>query len=689
LSLHSQYPLLISSNGLLPSNQFIKTLEQSFNKKGLDLYLSYPTISVLAPTFGVSVDGLNESILWMGIISSTLIFFGYHNFIIFGIAWLSYLSIYLIGQSFLSFQVSYHVEFSLSSSQYDFSEQWDILLLEVGILCVATSFITIFNPSSSVIGMTNSSFRFLAFKLMFLAGLVKLQANCPKWLNLSALEYHFATQPLPTVMAWYAHQIPPFILRLATAATYVIEIPAALALIFPTAYIRRLSVVLQILLQLLIIITGNYNFFNFMTMVLMVIVWESDGIVRITIPKKFTEPGQIVDSNLDKLFDLNQSCKSDESMTNSSKALALENNTNEDNIFDDVPSVETSPSITPNNSDYRFSPKDVGSDADQGEHEYGLSENNKTANAAVESERSLQFHKTPEKDEFPVRTYNQSHSPDNASVLVSSNETTPQQSPGDNLKPLSRQSSKDSMKLLRHRSRLSRQSSQIFKLSLTTQFVGDPIVNYFKFIYFLDNSTVGKMIQIVVFVIYIMVSCWYAFELKTRSLPWWRGENIQMKINFNSIQFFTDFGCMFALLMSVASCILHAYFGSYTKISTFSNRAAARQYADQRRALYRKDNDGNDKKTWKRFYVKIYDFFITFYWLVTYALICLATCFWLALSSIYLGKNEIVTCCVVLNDLSLKGVSQTCLTSLINSFITSKTVGERGISSPVMDFSVK
>jgi hypothetical protein len=67
--------------------------------------------------------------------------------------------------------------------------------------------------------------RFLLFKLMLMSGIVKIQANCPTWKNLTALEYHFATQCLPGPFAWHAHQLPPILLRLGVAATFVIEIP--------------------------------------------------------------------------------------------------------------------------------------------------------------------------------------------------------------------------------------------------------------------------------------------------------------------------------------------------------------------------------------------------------------------------------------------------------------------------------
>ena len=48
----------------------------------------------------------------------------------------------------------------------------------------------------------------LLFRLMFLAGVVKLASGDPRWQDLSALTFHDETQPLPTPLAWHVHQFP-------------------------------------------------------------------------------------------------------------------------------------------------------------------------------------------------------------------------------------------------------------------------------------------------------------------------------------------------------------------------------------------------------------------------------------------------------------------------------------------------
>lgn len=77
--------------------------------------------------------------------------------------------------------------------------QWDVLLIETGFLtalCFAPwqslNLRKENNTTTTTVGCW--PLRFLLFKLMFMSGIVKVQAECPTWENLTALEFHFATQ---------------------------------------------------------------------------------------------------------------------------------------------------------------------------------------------------------------------------------------------------------------------------------------------------------------------------------------------------------------------------------------------------------------------------------------------------------------------------------------------------------------
>ena len=158
-----------------------------------------------------------------------------------------------------------------------YSFQWDTLLLEataITAICYAP-WLNLRSSGKSPVGAW--PLRLLLFKLMYMSGIVKIQSECPTWRNLTALEYHFATQCLPGPLAWHMHQMHPFILRLSVALTLWIEIPAALLLIGFTRQQRSVGSKLQIFLQIMIISTGNYNFFNILTIVLCLPCLESDG----------------------------------------------------------------------------------------------------------------------------------------------------------------------------------------------------------------------------------------------------------------------------------------------------------------------------------------------------------------------------------------------------------------------------
>lgn len=202
----------------------------------------------------VNADGFVEMVNMVGVVVSAVVASGLiqHGFFFVAITSMYYF-LYVVGGTFYSFQ-------------------WDILLLETGFLTALC-----FAPWQSLrINQTDQRLvgawpiRFLLFKLMFMSGVVKIQADCPTWNNLTALEYHFATQCLPGPLAWHAHQLPPMLLRLGVAATFVIEIPASFMLVFPTVRVRQVGAWLQVLLQLMIMLTGNYNFFNLLTVVLCV-----------------------------------------------------------------------------------------------------------------------------------------------------------------------------------------------------------------------------------------------------------------------------------------------------------------------------------------------------------------------------------------------------------------------------------
>jgi hypothetical protein len=168
-----------------------------------------------------------------------------------------YLSYAYAGQEFMSFQ-------------------WDSLLLETGFLAI---FLT--GGSRVVVWL----YRWLAFRYLFLAGVVKLLSGDQTWRTLSALDFHFWTQPLPTPLAWYSAQLPHALLVGGTAATLAIEL-VIVFLIFLPRRPRALAALCAIAFQALIVLTGNYNFFNLLTILFCVFLLD-DAAVRPLFPPRF------------------------------------------------------------------------------------------------------------------------------------------------------------------------------------------------------------------------------------------------------------------------------------------------------------------------------------------------------------------------------------------------------------------
>jgi hypothetical protein len=225
-----QAPGLIGTRGILPFPQFLGALREAV---GHAAYREAPSLLWLRPTDGALAA------CWIAGAACALaaIFAPWRRTALAGclVLWLSLCS---VGQDFLSFQ-------------------WDILLCEAG-------FLAIFADRSPV---RIWLFRWLAFRLMFFSGVVKLASGDPAWRDLTAMHYHYETQPLPTPLAWFVWQQPLWAAKMQTALTFVAEL-AVPFLFFGPRRARYAGALIAAALQLLILATGNYTFFNFLAIAL-------------------------------------------------------------------------------------------------------------------------------------------------------------------------------------------------------------------------------------------------------------------------------------------------------------------------------------------------------------------------------------------------------------------------------------
>lgn len=139
--------------------------------------------------------------------------------------------------------------------------QWDVLLLEMTWLAVLSTLL----PSISF-----HLIRALGFRLMFQSGVSKLLSGCPTWWGLTALDHHFQTQCLPTPLAHFAHEnIPAYFKKYMVAGVFYLQLVTSFFFYGPR-YSRFLAGCLHVGMQISIILTGNYNFFNLLAIVLLV-----------------------------------------------------------------------------------------------------------------------------------------------------------------------------------------------------------------------------------------------------------------------------------------------------------------------------------------------------------------------------------------------------------------------------------
>jgi predicted DCC family thiol-disulfide oxidoreductase YuxK len=239
---------LIGSHGILPLSEFAGAARSQL---GLESFWRVPMVFWLDQS-----DFAIQAACWAGAALSLLLIFDVLPRLSLFFLYALYLSLFYAGQEFMGFQ-------------------WDLLLLESGFLAILLSIAT--KPGIWLL-------RWLLFRLMFLSGAVKLLSGDPTWANLSALSYYFQTEPLPTPLAWYAHHLPQAVLTASTVATFVIELALPFLIFFP----RRLRFVAAfgtLFLQVVILLTGNYAFFNLLTMALCLVLFD-DAALRKALPRR-------------------------------------------------------------------------------------------------------------------------------------------------------------------------------------------------------------------------------------------------------------------------------------------------------------------------------------------------------------------------------------------------------------------
>jgi hypothetical protein len=251
LSLWVQVHGLIGSRGILPIGEYLADVR---TVTGLERYALVPTLCWLDPG-----DRFLDGLCGGGVVLSGLLILGVAPAPVLLLLWTFYLSLTVAAQEFLGYQ-------------------WDNLLLEAGLLSI------FFAPPQLCPRLDREAppsplllwlLRWLLFRLVFGSGVAKLLSGDPTWRDLTALSYHYETQPLPTWTSWYMHQLPEWFQAPSVLFTFAAELLVPLGYFGPRR-VRHLACAVTVALQLLIAATGNFGFFNLLTIVLCLPLLDDD-----------------------------------------------------------------------------------------------------------------------------------------------------------------------------------------------------------------------------------------------------------------------------------------------------------------------------------------------------------------------------------------------------------------------------
>jgi len=249
---------LLGENGILPVTLYLSYIKQRLGKRA---YYLVPSLF----WFNASNRAL-MGVCALGIVCSLLLVFGIYPSFMLLCVYLLYLSIISVGQDFLSFG-------------------WEVFLQEVALNTLLLSL----TPMPNL--MVWISINFLLFRFYLQSGVVKLQSQDPNWKNLTAVAFHYESQPIPNTVAWYFHKLPMWFHKFSCLFMYFVEIVAPFFL-FLTEEIRLVVCFLFLSLQFFIWLTGNFSYLNYVTIVFSLILLNNSFLEYwgMTTPQVFAPP---------------------------------------------------------------------------------------------------------------------------------------------------------------------------------------------------------------------------------------------------------------------------------------------------------------------------------------------------------------------------------------------------------------
>ncbi|MER6693697.1 lipase maturation factor family protein [Streptomyces minutiscleroticus] len=170
------------------------------------------------------------------------------------VPWALYLSVVNVGQLWYSFG-------------------WESLLLEVGFLAVFLGNDEV-GPPVVVLFLL----RWVLFRVEFGAGLIKMRGDAC-WRDLTCLDHHHETQPMPGPLSRLFHRLPKPLHRVEVAANHVTQLVVPFLLFAPQP-VASAAAALMVVTQLWLVLSGNFAWLNWLTVVLALSAIEFPGAAR-------------------------------------------------------------------------------------------------------------------------------------------------------------------------------------------------------------------------------------------------------------------------------------------------------------------------------------------------------------------------------------------------------------------------
>lgn len=257
LILARQGRALIGAQGLLPASHYLERLTSVFGSRTAAFW-KLPSLF-----WWSSTDACLQSCAWLGFLGALSVLAGFSNAPLLALLWALYLSFTHVGQIFYGYG-------------------WDSLLCEAGFLAI---FLApgwrprAFDPSSPPPQIVLVLFRWLSFRIMFGAGLIKLRGDeC--WTQLTCLAYHYETQPNPGPLSPLFHAAPLWFHKLGTLFNHLVEVVAPFG-VFGPRLARLVAGSLIIVFQSILILSGNLSFLNWLTLVIAFACFDDQALLRV------------------------------------------------------------------------------------------------------------------------------------------------------------------------------------------------------------------------------------------------------------------------------------------------------------------------------------------------------------------------------------------------------------------------